>query len=119
MVTKPRTEQELREIALDIVEDRIFTDRHIREGDKHLITSVFPVLIFLTDEQREFLKERANLLYAYRHKAGRMATNGYPTFTEMHWLTKEHWEVVRQHVKKLQDRNKEFLKGDEDEREEA
>lgn len=78
----PLTDEQVRELALGIFRNEIFTERHIAEGDMHLIASVFMPLGFMDkkailDMQR---RQRPGLFYAKMAECGPRAINGYPMF---------------------------------------
>lgn len=80
------TDEELRALARDVAEGRVFTDRHIR--DAGLFASVFMPLVFMDDEYRARLEANPpGLVYEYLEKAGPRSVNGYPMFLSLRLLS--------------------------------
>lgn len=111
------SDDDLKKIAKDIVDNKIFTDRHCSSND---IMSIFMPMMFMghiswpTEDTREnklikiFLKEKeksykkrykiwlnnVGLVYEYLSKAGPMAVNGCPIFYSCRFLSKESTEKM-------------------------
>jgi hypothetical protein len=100
------TEQEQKQIAIDIAQDRIFTDRHIHGTDGNILGMVFMTLLFMEEADKLITAEEAKkggFIYEYWNKAGPRAINGYPMFSS-HRLVKAKdarkiWKYVRQYQK--------------------
>lgn len=86
---------ELVEIAKDMYNGRIFTDRHCRSGDE--VSMVFMILTLMKPKD---LKKIANLtgnkgmIYEYMDQAGPMSVNGLPTFFSCKVLTDTEAEFM-------------------------
>jgi hypothetical protein len=102
------TDEEVKEFALGIYRNEIFTEYHIRESDvKNLICMIFlPLALgaFSDPEEHGALqKSPPGMCYArYRNAEGRDQTfprsiNGYPIFSSCAFLSKE--DTVRVHEK--------------------
>ena len=103
------TDEEVKQFALGIYRNEIFTEYHIRESDvKNLVTMIFMPLAFgAFSEDPEGLgameKSPPGMCYArYRDAQGRDQTfprsiNGYPIFSSCAFLSKE--DTVRVHEK--------------------
>jgi hypothetical protein len=97
-----RTEEELKQLAKDLLDDKIFTDAHIREGDDSLLGSIFMPIIFIDQKQRDKMEaECVSVLFEYYSKAGPRSINGYPMFTSMNYMTKDEWEKVFNYHEKM------------------
>jgi hypothetical protein len=84
------TDEELKQLALDIRSGRVFGTWNVREGDERLIGSIFMVLMFMEQKDRDAMKEQGVVhLYEYLSQAGPRAINGYPMFMSMRPLTGE------------------------------
>lgn len=93
---KPKTDEELRTLAKDLADGKVFTDRHIPENDPNLLTAVFMILIFLDDKQREEMEnDNITLIYEYLDKAGSRSINGCPSFMSLQMLNKD--DMVKMH----------------------
>ena len=86
---KKMTEAELKQIAVDLYDGKIFSDRHFSgpEETKNLISVVFMPLgmgVFKTKKQVANL----GMVYEYLDKAGPRAINGFPMFISCRFLNK-------------------------------
>jgi hypothetical protein len=103
------TDEEVKQFALGIYRNEIFTEYHIRESDvKNVIGMVFmPLALGMFSDDPEMLgameKSPPGMCYArYRDENGRDQTfprsiNGYPIFSSCAFLSKE--DTVRVHEK--------------------
>jgi len=97
-----RTDEELKQLAKDMLADKIFTNAHIREGDDKLLGSIFMPIMLMDQEQRDKLEaENVNLLFEYYTEAGPRSINGYPSFMTMKYMTKDEWEKVYNYHEKM------------------
>jgi hypothetical protein len=106
----PLTEEQIKELALGIFRNEIFTDRHIDPQDApSMLRSVFMPLGFLG--RKEILhmqrKQRPGLFYARMDKAGPRSINGYPMFFELSMASEEDaakvWEEYSRLDKAVED----------------
>jgi len=106
------TNEELKRLAEDICENRVFTDRHINEKDAELTPMIFMPLglgalstIDLDNVQvkkkRKEIDEMA-MIYEYISEAGPRGINGYPCFFSMKVLTKSDWPKFVEYIKAYQ-----------------
>jgi hypothetical protein len=85
----PKTDEEIKALAEDLYRGRIFTDRHIRNGDK-MATSVFMPIAFFDEKTLKSLREaKIGLFYEYMDKACPVSVNGYPTFGSVRMLSQD------------------------------
>jgi hypothetical protein len=98
-----KSDQELHELAVGILQNAIFTDRHIDPKDAHLSSMIFMPLGFLDRSQLLALKrkQRPGMVYAEMRHAGPRAINGYPMFFECAILHPGDAEVVWKKYKTL------------------
>jgi len=95
-----RTEQELKEIALDIHAGRIFTDRNCQKPDD--IRGVFMPLALMEKKQlKDLQKQNPVMFFEYLKDAGPMAVNGMPIFMSFRFLNKEEFAKVAEYFKKI------------------
>ena len=90
-----RTDEELKQLAKDMLADKIFTNAHIKKGDESLLGSIFMPIIFMEQKDRD--KMEANgicVLFEYYSEASTKSINGYPMFMTMKYMTKDEWEKV-------------------------
>ena len=118
MSSEPRTDEELRKVALDYVNGKIFTSFDIRPGERDSITtSVFMPLVFMSDEDINSMRdEKIVLLYEYFNKAGTRSANGYPTFLSCHMMNEEDHKKWADYVGEVWEFQKQFV-GQEEESE--
>lgn len=78
-------EPRLRALAVDLVENKIFTDRHIAEHDRHCTGTVFMPLLFMNEQQMAAFQDVGSI-YEYYREAGPRGVNGMPIFFSMRHL---------------------------------
>lgn len=94
------SEEELKVIARDIVDGKIFSDRDLRKADVEggtMIGMVFMVL-FLMPNPAAFIED-AGLLYEYWDQAGPRSINGYPCFFSVRKIIKKDMPALEHYVK--------------------
>lgn len=97
---KPKTDEELKALAFDIFQGKVFTDRHL--ADVRDISVVFMPLSFLSEAQIEQLKaDDPGLIYEYMEKAGPRAINDMPCFFSMNLLSQDDAKKVMEMCKEL------------------
>jgi hypothetical protein len=105
---KPMTLGELRQLALDIADGKVFTSNHIK--DDNMVPMVFTGLMFLTNELREkLIEEKATLIYEYYDEQCPRSINGYPIFFTFRYLTEDEANSVHEMVQVIIKQKKEFL----------
>jgi len=96
-----KTDKELKQIAIDIHSNKIFTDRQV-ENPRDLI-HVFLPLAFLTEKQINDLKESSpGLIYEYMERALPRCINGYPTFASLNTLTQDEFKKMIFYYKNIE-----------------
>jgi hypothetical protein len=89
----PRTDDELKQIALDLHQGRIFTDRHC--PDPETFRMVFMLFVFMTEEHLDQLKaDPPGLIFEYLDQAGPRSVNGMPSFFSCQMLNKADTDRV-------------------------
>lgn len=86
--TPGKTDEELRQIAVDIYDGKIFTSQHLSESEQNLMPMVFMPLALMDRETFKSLSE-VGMVYEYLDKAGPRSVNGCPSFFSMHTLTSD------------------------------
>lgn len=78
----PKTDEEIKNLALDFCNGRIFTSLQIHPNEqKRMLSSVFMVLAFMKKEQiEEMQRQKIQMVYADMSEAMKMSVNGYPIF---------------------------------------
>jgi len=80
---------ELRILALDILEGRVYGTWLLR-AEPQMIGMVFLPLALMSPEEFERVKHYAHI-YEYVSQAGEMAVNGKPTFFSFRGISHEDW----------------------------
>jgi hypothetical protein len=97
----PKTDEEIKVLALDYMASHIFTSNDLGE-DSDMITSVFVVLGMLPKEAMDkMLEQDITLFYEYLSKAGPMSCNGCPMFFSMQMLNKADHKRLADKVKEI------------------
>ena len=104
-------EKELRQLAIDIEERKVFGTFNMSINDMNCLQSVFMPIAFMNEEQRQkFIKNDIIHFYEYYDKAaGKMSINGMPCFGSMRSINKQDWEKVVRYIKEYQVKVKSFL----------
>jgi len=107
---EPKTDEELREIALGIAAGTIFSDAHLPKGQgDDMFMHVFMPLMFMDEEQRQgLIDQMPALFYENIGKAGPRSINGYPTFLSVQYLTISEVRRMQVFVREL----RAFTKGE-------
>lgn len=104
-----KTDEELRKIAMDIGEGRIFSDRHLRSSND--IKSVFMVLNLMDkDTLEKFLKDEPAFIYEYLDKASERMCNGMPSFLSLQYLNKVETKRMLELFNEYKKTKESFLK---------
>ena len=97
-----RSDEELKQLALDYYKGLIFTDRQCRTPED--VRSVFMILVFINKKQIEALQKKPpKLIFEYYSKATPMAVNGYPTFFSCSFLNEEEFNKFHEFFNKIKD----------------
>jgi hypothetical protein len=99
-----RPEPELKQIATELWQGKIFCDLNIRPHERErMLTAIFMPLVFMNQEQiDEFKKPGAvGLIYEYFDKSAPRSVNGYPIFFSLRTLNVKETEWVFNMVEKI------------------
>jgi len=99
-----KTEEELKQLAADILARRVFTSGMIQDPKR--IAQVFRPFLFMNKLQRKELEQKmktgeAALFYEYLSEAGATSLNGMPPFSSAQTLSKVEVREVQKHVDAL------------------
>jgi len=84
----PKTDKEIKEIALGIYKGIIFTSNQIKDNSS--IGMVFSAFLLSPPEYKKWLEEnKISMLYEHLDKAGPRSINGYPMFISHGHLNNE------------------------------
>lgn len=112
-----KTDEEIRQLAVDAEGGLVFTDRHINKNeDPGILGSVFMPLAFMDGGQKKSFQEdvasgKIGLIYEEMEKAMPRSINGYPIFMSMKYLSKDEADRFFEAIKQL----REFVEGKKDE----
>jgi hypothetical protein len=110
--TETRSPQDIKALALDIQEGRVFGSWHLKKTDEWLLSSIFLPLMFLEPEQVEEMAEVAHI-FEYIDRAGPRSINGYPAFMSFHRISHTEWDTICKLLNKLHAQRTEFLNEDD------
>lgn len=85
---EPKTNEEIKALALDLITNKLFTDRHI-ENDQMIPTVFMPIALGAFQEVDNEELEKLGLIYEHLDKAGPRSINGLPSFMSMQYLSKD------------------------------
>jgi hypothetical protein len=94
---KEMTDQELRLLAADIYEGRVFTDRQV-EDSSDLPMVFMPIALGAFAEMTEEEFKQIGLIYEYLDKAGPRAINGLPSFFSLRVLDIQYMPKLQQYL---------------------
>lgn len=93
---------ELKQIARDIYGGAIYVADE-KEGAERVAARFMPLgLGALAGAPKSYL-DSVGLIFEYLHKAGPLGLNGGPMFMSVRFLHKQDLEIVRAHMKKLEE----------------
>jgi len=89
--------KDLKQIAMDLVDGKIFCDRMIREGDGgRMIGAIFLPLMLGAIKSEEDAKD-IGMVYEYLSEAGPRSINGYPIFFSCKFLRADEMEKFNEY----------------------
>lgn len=99
------TEAQVKELALGIFRNEIFTDRHVAPHDQRLMATIFMPLGLMGKKDILALqrKQRPGMLYAKMSEAGPRSINGYPMFFSLSMVSEADAKKVWDEYKRLVD----------------
>lgn len=97
-----KTDEELKQIALDLFKGSIFSDRHLI-NEPNMLTSVFMILPMLDKEKLEELKNNdVHFIFEYLNKALPRSINGCPAFMSAQYLNKDDTEKMFKYYREIE-----------------
>lgn len=103
-----RTEQELKQLAIDIVEGKVFGTWNLRNPEDAKMV-FFPFGLMDSDLRDKLVSENVAHFYEYLSKAGERGVNGMPTFFSMNCITEEEMDILQPLIKQLREQKEVFL----------
>jgi hypothetical protein len=89
-----KTDAELKQLAKDVWDGKVFTDCHIEEMPDEIFIGTLkmifmPLALFGKEDYEDFQKQKPGMVYEYLDQAGPRSINGYPSFFSFQFLTEE------------------------------
>ena len=100
------TDEELKVLAVDIVDRKVFGSWMVPKDQPSLIASIF---IPLSIGAASKLPGNVDSLYEYLHRAMPISVNGYPAFFTFRFLTVEDRERLVPMIERYKSMKQEFL----------
>lgn len=105
---KNHTDEDLKKIAIDMYEGRIFCDRHVQHSED--LKMVFmPIAMGAFAESTEEELNDIGMIYEYLSEAGPRSTNGMPNFFSLKILSKNETKTVFEHYDTYKQLKEDFL----------
>ena len=84
---RPRSADELRKLAKDIINNDVFTSNHLHGHERqHLATVFLPLAMFSPMQKREMWQQKPFMFYANRGQRNEMhGINGLPMLDNVAW----------------------------------
>lgn len=96
-----KTDEELKQLAMDIYKEKVFTNFNINPEE---MNSTFMPLCLMVDEEIEKFKEKKpTLIYEYMNSSASRSVNGHPVFFSFQYLVKEEHEIMAKYYNKFID----------------
>ena len=98
----PLSDEELKKLALGVINQQVFGTWSIHESDMHLLPSIFMIVAFMEDIDRKRLKRDGIIhVYEWMNQAGPRAINGYPMFMSANFLDKSDSDRLSAKMKQI------------------
>ena len=95
MVYQPKTDEEIKTLALDLFQTKIFIATMIKQDQQeHLIPMIFMPIAFADKKLIDELLRVDGIPYEYMDEAAPRSINGYPCFFSMHYLSRTDYKRV-------------------------
>lgn len=104
-----KTLEELKQIAMDIYDQKIFIDRYCTSPEE--VGMVFMVIMLggLSDKDEEYRND-IGLIYEYYSEAGPRGINGKPCFTSLKLLSKADTTIMFDYYNEYKELKDKFAK---------
>ena len=103
-------DKELKKLAIDIVENKVFGTFHMNKCEIANMGMIFMPLLFMSDEQKQELSNnKAVHFYEYLTEAGPRSVNGFPTFMSVRNIVEKDWKKIVKYMAKYEARVSSFL----------
>jgi len=106
-----KTEEQLKQLALDAVDNKIFTDRHFPQGQQNMVPMVFmPIGLGLFKDWTKDEISRVGMIYEDLSKAGPRSVNGLPTFMSLQMINVTDFDKFAKYADEYMQLKDMFLK---------
>ncbi len=103
-------DKELKQLAIDIVEQKVFGTFHMNKCEIAHLSSVFMPLLFIDKKQSEKLTAKKIVhLYEYYSEALPVGVNGMPCFMSMRNIVQKDWQKIVRYIAEYKIKVKSFL----------
>jgi hypothetical protein len=104
-------EPELRQLVLDVCDNKVFTDRHCRTADE--VAMAFPIILMMKLCDRKFIAANPpGMIWEYYSKAAPRSVNGLPMFFSVHFMSPSDMEKFHPMVIAEFERRAAFVKAE-------
>lgn len=100
-----KTDLEIRQLALDVVEHRVFTDRHGEDA----LDAFLPIKLGALSNMKPEDLDEWGMVYEYMTQAGSRSCNGRPMFLSFRVLHRDDMPIFFEHYKALTAQREQFL----------
>lgn len=106
--TEPKTDDQLKQIAADLYDDKIFTDRQC--NDREISMVFMPIAIGAFSGYSDDELRKIGMIYEYEDKAGPRAVNGKPCFMSLQLLSRDEFTRMTPFFEQYKEMKESFLK---------
>ena len=103
----PKTDAELKQIAMDLYDGKIFSDRHLKNMEDAQMVFMPIALGAFSNATEEEMKD-LGMIYEYLSEAGPRSVNGMPCFMSFQMLTRAESEKTFDHYEAYKKLKEEF-----------
>lgn len=102
-----QADEDLKKLAVDLYEGRIYTDRHLPANQTAGMVFM-PLILGAFADWSDEEKKQVGMIYEYIDKALPRGVNGQPIFGSFRMLNRHDVEIVQEHLTKYSAMKKEF-----------
>lgn len=94
----PRTSEELKQIALDFVAGKIYTDRQIKDPNDVPLVFLPLALMSKEDIERTLVKDKVALIFEYMSAASARSAGEHPSFMSFRTVDEDELKKIKGYV---------------------
>ena len=108
---RPRSDEELRELAKKIINNDVFTSNHLHDHERQYLATVFlPLAMFSPMQKREMWQQKPFMFYANSGERDQMhGINGLPMLNNVAWLDKKDTLKLEKLMNKYDEKYKDAI----------